>query len=422
MSSMMFGGYQASKLKAQLKMAITRLSIASNKKTCSSKQQTRDIAKLLSELPHPKEEKARIQAEAVIRNDDTVEAYEILSLNCDLLYERINLISHSSKHCPSDLVECISTLIWASTVVDVPELVEVRKQFRYKYGKEFEYDAVRNAGGVVNARVASKLSVQPPSAYDVQVYLERIADEHGVAWKPKVPLRASDMYNPTKAPTGHSEPVRGGSGVNDNYHNSPSFPPMSPLTMSPSTIISSFNEPPNPFTVYLAKPMGIVFEEDDDEGHQGSNSSSGIFVVEIHKGSPAESVGILHVGDQLLSVGGVHVASLEEALLAIKSSMNERVKLMFYRSRSLCNNSDEQQYDYVSSELTTPETTTPYSSTRSIVEQEKDDTIVLSDAIAKSKQSLKRGDNKKASYSGEIPNKDGDSFDDLAARFANLRR
>lgn len=417
MSSMMFGGYQASKLKPQLKMAITRLSIASNKKTSSSKQQTRDIAKLLSELPHPKEEKARIQAEAVIRDDDTIEAYEILSLNCDLLFERINLISYS-KHCPSDLVECISTLIWASTVVDVPELVEVRKQFRYKYGKEFEDDAMRNAGGVVNARVASKLSVQPPSAYDVQVYLERIADEHGVAWKPKVPLRASDMYNPTKAPTGHSVPVRGGSGVNDNYHNNnnnkPSFPPMSPLTMSPSTIIPSFNEVPNPFTVYLAKPMGIVFEEDDDEGHQGSNSSSGIFVAEIHKGSPAESVGILHVGDQLLSVGGVHVASLEEALLAIKSSMNEKVKLMFHRSHSLFN-SDERQYDYVSSELTTPETTTPYSSTRSIVDQEKDDTIVLSDAIEKSKQSLKR-------YYGEIPNKDGDSFDDLAARFANLRR
>lgn len=426
MSSMMFGGYQASKLKPQLKMAITRLSIASNKKTSSSKQQTRDIAKLLSELPHPKEEKARILAEAVIRDDDTIEAYEILMLNCDLLFERINLISYS-KHCPSDLVECISTLIWASTVVDVPELVEVRKQFRYKYGKAFEDDAMRNAGGVVNARVASKLSVQPPSAYDVQVYLERIADEHGVAWKPKAPLKASDMYNPTKAPTGHSVPVRGGSGVNDNYRNDdnispPSFPPMSPLTMSPSTIIPSFNEVPNPFTVYLAKPMGIVFEEDDDESHQGSNSSSGIFVVEIHKGSPAESVGILRVGDQLLSVGGVHVASLEEALLMIKSSMNEKVKLMFHRSHSLCNNSDERQYDYVSSELTTPETTTPYSSTRSIIDQEKDDTIVLSDAIAISKQSLKQGDDEKASYSGEIPTKDGDSFDDLAARFANLRR
>lgn len=421
--SSIFGGYQSSKLKPQLRMAVTRLSIAANKKTCLSKQQTRDIAKLLAELPHPKEEKARIKAEAVIRDDDTVEAYEILSLNCDLLFERINLVSYS-KHCPADLVECISTLIWASTVVDIPELIEVRKQFRYKYGKEFEDNAMRNVGGVVNERVASKLSVQPPSAYDVQVYLERIADEHGVNWKPKIPLKASDMYVPTKAPTGHSVPVRGGSGVNDDYnknnHNiSPSFPPMSPLTMSPSTILPSFNESPNPFTVYLAKPMGIVFEEDDDEGHQGSSSCAGIFVVEIHKGSPAATVGILQVGDQLISVGGVHVASLEEALLAIKSSMNEKVKLMFYRSHSL--GSDERQYDYVSSGLTTPETTTPYSSTRSIIDQEKDNIIVYDDATAKTKRSSK-GDNNKSRSSGEIPRKDTDSFDDLAARFASLRR
>jgi vacuolar protein sorting-associated protein IST1 len=444
----MFGGYQASKLKPQLKMAITRLSIAANKKTSLSKQQTREIAKLLAELPHPKEEKARIKAEAVIRDDDTIEAYEILSLNCDLLYERINLISYS-KHCPADLVECISTLIWASTVVDIPELIEVRKQFRYKYGKEFTENAIRNAGGMVNERVASKLSVQPPSAYDVQVYLERIADEHGVSWKPKVPLKASDMYNPTKAPTGHSVPVRGGSGVNDNYNNtntnnnnynyniSPSCPPMSPMTMSsPSTICPSFNGPPNPFTVYLTKPMGIVFEEDDDVGHQGGTNNSscaGIFVAEILQGTPAESIEILQVGDQLISVGGVHVTSLEEALLAIQSCMNEKVKLMFYRS--LCNSDDneqqQQQYDHVSSELTTPETMTPYSSTRSVIvdDQEKDDTtIVYSDAtIAKSKQSSKGGDNNnnnnnKASSTGEIPSKDGDSFDDLAARFARLRR
>jgi hypothetical protein len=262
---------------------------------------------------------------------------------------------------------------------------------------------------------------------------------------------ASDMYHPTKAPTGHSVPVRGGSGVNDNYNNttnnynnynniSPSCPPMSPMTMSPSTIHPSFNGPPNPFTVYLTKPMGIVFEEDDDNdvGHQGggTNSSSyaGIFVAEILKGSPAESIGILQVGDQLLSVGGVHVASLEEALLAIQSCMNEKVKLMFYRS--LCNSDDEQQqqqqqYDHVSSEITTPETMTPYSSFRSVIvdDQDKDDTtIVYSDAtIAKSKQSSKGGginnkNNNKASSTGEIPSKDGDSFDDLAARFARLRR
>ena len=96
-------GYNASKLKAQLKMAGTRLSMAANKKSALSKQQTREIAKMLQEAP-PNEEKARIKAEALIRDDNTIEAFEILELICELLSERIKLMSYG-KGCPPDLVE-----------------------------------------------------------------------------------------------------------------------------------------------------------------------------------------------------------------------------------------------------------------------------------------------------------------------------
>ncbi|KAL9181751.1 hypothetical protein ACHAXT_012094 [Thalassiosira profunda] len=206
------GGYKASKLKPQLKMAVTRLQINANKKSALMKQQIREIAVLLADTP-PKEEKARIKAEALIRDDNTVEAYEILQLNCELLSERIHLISHS-KECPPDLVSCISTVIWASAIVDIPELLEVRKQFRYKYGKEFDQDASMNVGGVLNDRVTSKLSVQPPSAFLVQTYLEKIADEHEVDWKPKAPLTADKIAEPMPAPEGYSVPVAPGSGLN----------------------------------------------------------------------------------------------------------------------------------------------------------------------------------------------------------------
>ena len=75
------------------------------------KQQMREIASLLSESP-PKEEKARIRAEALIRDDNMIEAYEILQLNCELLSERVNFIN-SEKSCPEDLKSCITTLIWS---------------------------------------------------------------------------------------------------------------------------------------------------------------------------------------------------------------------------------------------------------------------------------------------------------------------
>ncbi|KAL3776386.1 hypothetical protein ACHAW5_011052 [Stephanodiscus triporus] len=175
-----FGGYDEWKLKSRLKMAVTRLQKLALRN--SFKQQRCEIAKLLGETP-PKREEARIKAEALIRDEDTIEAYEILRLYCDLLSKRIRLISQR-KSCPPELVECVSTMIWASAVVDVPELVEVRKQFRFKYGRKFEKDAMRNAGGVVNKRVEGKLSIEPLSADLVQDYLEKIANEHGVRLPP----------------------------------------------------------------------------------------------------------------------------------------------------------------------------------------------------------------------------------------------
>lgn len=288
---MFFGGYRSSKLKPQLKMAVTRFQISGNKKSALMKQQIREIAMLLAAEP-PKEEKARIKAEALIRDDNTVEAYEILQLNCELLSERMHYISNA-KECPPDLESCISTLIWASAIVDIPELIEIRKQFRYKYGKEFETAAMQNLGGVLNERVAARLSVQPPSAYMVQTYLEKIADEQEVKWKPRVPLRPENMAEPMPAPGGYSVSVGGASGLNsstfveggldaNNNNNGlgPSAPPMSPSFSIPeapkssastvsSTSMGSTNNPssyvpvlPNPSRPNKHSSIDDIVEED----------------------------------------------------------------------------------------------------------------------------------------------------------------
>lgn len=205
-----FGGFKASKLKPQLKMAVHRLQINSNQKVAQIKNQKRDIAKLLGEKPHPKEEKARIRAEALIREDHTVEAYEILQLNCELLAERIKLLS-SERTCPPDMVSVVSTVIWASARVDLPEFQQIRKQFRSKYGKEFDKRAMEDVE-IVNERVFSKLSIQPPPALLVETYLEKIAEEFNVDWKPEIPLNPEDMALPAKPPTGASIPGAVASG------------------------------------------------------------------------------------------------------------------------------------------------------------------------------------------------------------------
>ena len=50
-------------------MAVSRFAIASNKKSALMKQNMREVAVLLAEEP-PKEEKARIKAEALIRDGE----------------------------------------------------------------------------------------------------------------------------------------------------------------------------------------------------------------------------------------------------------------------------------------------------------------------------------------------------------------
>lgn len=90
-------------------MAVHRFQISSNKKTNVIKSQKKEISKLLQEKP-PKEEKARIRAEGLIREDSNIEAYEILELMCDLLHERMRLIE-TTKECPGDLRSTVSARV-----------------------------------------------------------------------------------------------------------------------------------------------------------------------------------------------------------------------------------------------------------------------------------------------------------------------
>lgn len=47
------------------------------------------------------------------------------------------------RNCPIDLKEAVSSVIFASPrCADIPELLDVRKHFKSKYGKEFVSAAV----------------------------------------------------------------------------------------------------------------------------------------------------------------------------------------------------------------------------------------------------------------------------------------
>uniref|UniRef100_H3H3Z6 IST1 homolog n=1 Tax=Phytophthora ramorum TaxID=164328 RepID=H3H3Z6_PHYRM len=190
-------GFNVNKLKPNLKMAVHRIGIVKNKKANAALAQRREVARLLAD---GKEEKARIRVEGIIRDDFTMEGYEILELLCELLAERANLIK-TEADCPYDMREAVCTLIWAASRTEIPELAEVKKQLTKKYGQDFEAAAIRNVDGCVNERVIQKLSVQPPSAFLVVNYMKEIAKEFKVDWEPDE-AEVADPLAPIPAPTG----------------------------------------------------------------------------------------------------------------------------------------------------------------------------------------------------------------------------
>lgn len=357
-----FGGFKASKLKPQLKMAVHRLQINSNQKVAQIKNQKRDIAKMLGEKPHPKEEKARIRAEALIREDHTVEAYEILQLNCELLAERIKLLA-SEKTCPPDMVSVVSTVLWASTRVDVPEFLQIRKQFRSKYGKEFERNAMNNVE-ILNERVYSKLSIQPPSALLVQTYLEKIAEEFNVDWKPAMPLEPDDMALPVKPPTGDSIPAAPGSGYKQ--------PPTLPTTTGSMTTNKDEVGPPPPPVV-----SGTVYVPPTATAIKTTTTTPGAYVMPYPPPEVKANMATATVGLPVAPPFAEHDDSDDEGAIYVPEA---------------------------------PSTTT----------MDEDIPVVPTRAISRNYKNDDDDDDDEAGGGGGLDTQD--SFRDLQARFANLKK
>jgi len=256
-------GFDATKLKATLRLCSSRFDVAKHKKAALMKENMREVAMLLAEEP-PKEEKARIRTERLIKDDHLIEAYEILQLECQLLVERVGLLKHSNE-CPTDLVPCVSDLIYAAPRVEISELGVIRKQLVAKFGKNFSSDAERNKDGVVSQRIVEKLSLAPPTSYLVQTYMDKIAKLHQVSYEPTIQLTLEEAFEPIAAPVGYSVPVAQGTGIGPADKTPPSVGvcwPHENLKEVPSVASIPPSENPGFCQSSVAKALAYAQEND----------------------------------------------------------------------------------------------------------------------------------------------------------------
>ena len=157
--------FNASKCKTALRLCVGRVKLLRNKKAHAVATLKREIGDLLNA---GKEDSARVRVEAVLREEATLEAFEVLDLFCELLVVRLPLIE-STKDLPADLKEAVATVVYAARrVADaIPELKEVRAQFAGKYGSQYVAacgeDTTAGACGVSELAMR-KLALAPPSA------------------------------------------------------------------------------------------------------------------------------------------------------------------------------------------------------------------------------------------------------------------
>ncbi|KAH0701196.1 hypothetical protein KY284_015411 [Solanum tuberosum] len=172
--------FNSSKCKTMAKMTVARIKLLRNKREVVVRQMRRDIAMLLESR---QDATARIRVEHVIREQNILQANEILELFCELIVARLTIIA-KQKQCPADLKEGISSLIFAAPrCSDIPELMGIKDVFEKKYGKDFvsaATDLRPNAG--VNRTLIEKLSVKTPSGEVKLKIMKEIAKEYQVEW------------------------------------------------------------------------------------------------------------------------------------------------------------------------------------------------------------------------------------------------
>ncbi|KAI3850689.1 hypothetical protein MKW98_030749 [Papaver atlanticum] len=214
---MLHRGFKSGKCKTSLKLAVARIKLLKNKREVNLRQIKRDLAKLLET---GQEQTARIRVEHVVREEKTMSAYDLIEIYCELVVARLPIIE-SQKTCPVDLKEAVTSIVFAAPrCADIPELVDIRKHFTAKYGKEFITSALElRPDSGVSRQVVEKLSAKAPDGETKIKILTAIAKEHNVNWDrkdfedkelkpPEDLLNGPNVYDTTSVQQSQPTPVQ----------------------------------------------------------------------------------------------------------------------------------------------------------------------------------------------------------------------
>lgn len=189
-SPSLLNSFEPGKVRSTIRMAVSRITQRKSKTLNQVKVQQRSIAELLQQ---GKYDSARIRVEGCIREEDSLDGYEALTILLEMISTRAQTLADSksasllgknnaSSICPPEMKEAVTSVIWAGSVLGdgVPELKTLARMFESKYGKDFILMSVNNSDLSVNAVLVDRFSVSPKPQDRCIQYLRQIAEDFEV--------------------------------------------------------------------------------------------------------------------------------------------------------------------------------------------------------------------------------------------------
>ena len=200
-------------IKTYIMIAQTKLNLFRNKKIETIKKKKLEIANCLKENNL---DVAKAKMDSLIREEDYITAYDILTPLLEILKERVTYIITSTE-CPADLRAQLDSVIYASTRLEFEELFKLRDLIMRKYGSAYIQKAESNIDKLVNINLVEKLKIKPASDAFLTIRLKQLCKEKKIPFEFPSEISsdiAVDIGNPFNGPGGDFNPYASTQGNN----------------------------------------------------------------------------------------------------------------------------------------------------------------------------------------------------------------
>ena len=160
-------------MKTYIQICQKKITLFRNKKIDSIKRKKLDI---IDQLQKSNLDLAKSKMDSLMRDEDFIDAYDILGPLIEILLERIIYIN-SSNECPPDIRAQLDAIIYASSRLEIEEFMKFKDLIRRKYGQAYITKAENNADNLIDPVLIQKLQVKLPSEEFLLIRLKQLCRE-----------------------------------------------------------------------------------------------------------------------------------------------------------------------------------------------------------------------------------------------------